>query len=68
MSVINALYKTICQVSLSYSLNKLCLLGDLNNEYAEASLLLLMNLVLKPILPLKLLHGLEALSPREPEQ
>ena len=37
VSVMKALHKTISQVSLSYKLHELCLLGDLN-EHAEASL------------------------------
>ena len=49
VSVMNALYKTILQVSLLYWLNKLCLQGDLNNEYEESSPLSLRTSLFKTV-------------------
>ena len=37
LTVMNALYKTLSQVSLPYQFNKIYLSGDLNNECSESS-------------------------------
>ena len=41
VSLTNGIFKTIFQVKVSYKLNHICLLGDLNNECAESPIYML---------------------------
>ena len=57
MSATNGLSKTIFQIKLSYGLHELCLLGDLNNEYAgQSSPVSIMNSLFKTIFQVKVLY------------
>ena len=56
----NSLFKTISHIN-----SKFCLLVDLNNEHAEASLVLLTNVIFRTIFQVKLSYYLKALCSRD---